>query len=140
MDKHFKIRLTVKVRSRLSCFQRRMDGWNHHHPGCHCCCHPLMQEVSLVVDCLVCFAAIVCSCWLKGSCCWPRGSFTINFPDFGRRFGGMSALFFLFILGALTVALLLTFCLSGFLFQFPLECYFGHGRMVRGCRWCCFLF
>ena len=127
------------MRSRLSCFQRRMDGWNHHHLGCHCCCPSTLWEVSLVVDCLVCFVARVCSCWLKGSCCWLRGNFTINFPALADDLVA-SAFFFLLILGALTVALSSPFTFPAFFFQFPFEYYFGCGMMVRGHRWCCFIF
>ena len=79
-----------------------------------------LWEVLLVVDCLVCFAAIVCSCWLKGSCCWPRGSFTINFPALAEDLVA-STLFFLFILGALTVALFSPFAFPAFFFNFLLS-------------------
>ena len=85
-----------------------------------------LREVSLVVDCLVCFAARVCSCWLKGSCCWPRGSFTTNFPALADDLM-ISALFFLFILAALTVALSSPFTFLAFFFNFLLSATLGMG-------------
>ena len=116
----------MKVRSRLSCFQRRMDGWNHHHPGYRCCCHPPCGRSLLVVDCMVCFAARVCSCWLKGSCCWLRGSFTINFLALADDLV-TSALFFLLTLGALTGVLSSPFTFPAFFFNFLLSATLGVG-------------
>ena len=116
----------MDLRSRWSCSQKRMDGWNHHHLECHCCCHlPYVSSLSWWLTWLACFAARVCSCWLKESCCWPRGSFTTNFLALADDLV-ISALFFLLILGALAVALPSPFTFSAFFFQLSFECSFGH--------------
>ena len=130
----------MDLRSRWSCSQKRMDGWNRHYPGCHCCCHLPLWVVSVVVDCLACFAARACSCWLKGSCCWLRGSFTSSFLALADNLV-ISALFFLLILGALAAALPSPFTFLAFFFNFLLSTLLGTGDGQRCCcRWCCFLF